>query len=71
MAKDKALPIVVKKPKIGKQYRFQFAGLEYQGELFSIDETIVGTVEHKWFKCRHKDGTIYPIQHHDLREINK
>ena len=71
MKQDKEPPIIVKKPKIGKQYRFQFAGLEYQGELFLIEETVVGTVKHKWYKCRHKDGTIYPCQQHTLREIVK
>lgn len=69
MAKDKILPIIVKKPKIGKQYRFQFAGMEYHGKLIEVEETVSGTVTHKWFRCKHKDGTIYPCRHDMLREI--
>ena len=38
-------------------------------KLIEIEETVAGTVTHKWFRCKHKDGTIYPCRHDMLREI--
>jgi len=60
------------KIKIGKRYRFDFAGMEYEGELFDI-EKIQSTinVNHVWYKIKHDDGTIYPLPKERLKEINK
>lgn len=57
------------KIKIGKTYKFSFAGVVYEGKLFAIDETVVGTVTHIWYKCKHKDGTIYPLRKEELTEV--
>ena len=42
------------KIKIGKRYRFDFAGMEYEGELFDI-EKIQSTinVNHVWYTMDH------------------
>ena len=57
------------KIKIGKYYKFRFAGVEYQGKLIDIDKTVVGTITHIWYKCKHEDGTIYPIRKEELIEV--
>ena len=57
------------KIKIGKTYKFSFAGMEYQGKLINIDKTVVGTITHIWYKCKHKDGTIFPIRKEELIEV--
>ena len=57
------------KIKIGKTYKFPFAGMEYQGKLIDIDKTVVGTITHIWYKCKHEDGTIYPIRKEELIEV--
>jgi len=59
------------KIKIGESYRFPFAGSIYEGELMAIEKTVVGTVTHIWYKCKHKDGTIYPVRKEDLTTITK
>ena len=48
--KNKATPIIhVKKPKIGKQYWFKFAGAWYYGTLANANEKLTETYGVNWY----------------------
>ena len=59
-----------KKVKIGDTVSFDFAGLNYTGVLYSIEEVAWGTVTNTWYKVKHEDGTIYPCRKEALTLVN-
>lgn len=56
------------KYKIGDKVSFPFAGTMHVGVLEEIQEVKYGTVHRIYYKCRTKDGTLYPL---DLTQIEK
>jgi len=56
------------KLKKGDKVRFPFAGTIHMGIFEEIQEIEYGSIKRTYYKCKTKDGIIYPI---DKALINK
>jgi hypothetical protein len=56
------------KLKIGDKVRFPFAGTTHIGEFIGTHEMEYGTIKRVYYRCKGKDGTVYPV---DISAITK
>lgn len=71
MAKKAERNITVKKPVMGNEYYFLFAGGILKGTLYSVSESLSTTYNEKWYKMKTINSgreMVYPIPQRHLSE---